>query len=722
MEPVKGLAVTLISRDIVTPYSGSMPAYLSGRYDFDDMHIDLRPLAQFAGARVIQAEVKEIDFDLRSISLPGRPDLPFDILSLNTGSQPNAALIPGAHDHAIAVKPIEQFLEQWETLRGQAISRIKRDRKSFHLAIVGGGPASVELAFAIRQRMREALSGVEKESAAFRLSLISADTAPLSGHNRRVQRFVQAELQRRGIELILEHKVTEFRTHGLNFAHGESLDADAMIYATGASLPAWPADSGLKLAPDGFIEVNSRLQSVSHDHVFVAGDAATLRDHERPKSGVYAVRHGEILAENLLRYATGKSLKRYRPQRQALALMSLGDGRAIASRGKLFLKGRLVWLLKDWIDSRFVDKFSDLPVMPTELDLAEGLVDRQEERRLREHAMRCAGCGGKVASGVLEEVLELLPYSSQGSSPQFEDATLIPLEDDRLLLQSVDYLRSFVNDPWLFARIATNHCLSDIYAMGVMPHSALAIVGLPRANKKYTRAQLLELMLGCREALDKDECKLLGGHSAESENLTLGLAVNGFSEPGEILRKTGLRGGDRLILTSALGTGTLLAADMRHRARHDWMQAALQQMLVSNRKAAQIFQRHRAHACTDITGFGLAGHLAEMLGEFTAVEIYLDSVPVLPGAVECLAEGIVSSLHHDNSLVRRLISEKPKKHRLVPVDLLFDPQTAGGLLASVSEAEAPNCLAALQAAGYPEARIIGAVLSHSNPAPTIELL
>ena len=509
--------------------------------------------------------------------------------------------------------------------------------------------------------------------------------------------------------------------------NGNTYSADKVVYATGASIPPWPGECGLALTEDGFIEVNSHLQSTSHEFVFAAGDVADIRGDPRPKSGVYAVRQGPPLAKNLVRYATGKSLTRYKPQQHALALLSMGNKSAIASRNNFFFQGRSVWSIKHNIDTSFIKKYSNLPEMNAQLDLAEGLVDKQTEQQLRSHALRCAGCGAKVASNVLQEVLQQLSIIDRGnvliSEATTEDASLIKLDDGRILVQSIDQIKAFVNDPWIFGRIATNHCLSDIYAMGCEPHSALAVVGIPFAAKDFSRAQLKELMLSCTEALNEHNCALVGGHSSESEDLHFGLCVNGFIDEEKLLTKGGMQGGDILILTKPLGTGTLLAADMRYKASHNWMHNALEQMLQSNKRAAACLIKHSATACTDITGFGLAGHLMEMLSAKNAeVQLSLGDIAPLNGALDTLQQNIFSSLHNDNKLIAansiynyEAFTHDPK------FELLFDPQTAGGLLASVPDENAEECLQELREYGYSDAKAIGRIAKLDGDLPSIVL-
>ncbi len=716
MKPMPGLAITMISRDIVTPYSGSLPGYLAGNYSFDEMHIDLRPLAQSAQINLIQSEATKIDLEARNIHLQDRPDIPFDILSLNIGSRPNADAIKGAEQFATAVKPIDNFISRWESWREKAMSSLTAGEE-YRIAIVGGGPASVEIAFATQHRIRKDLKSDPEAFARLNITIVSAEDQLLAFHNHKVREFALSELKQRNIDVRLQQPVTAFEENKVICADGTELAADAILYATGASLPAWPFDCGLAQSDDGFIEVSDTLQTTSHDFVFATGDAATVANEPRPKSGVYAVRQGKVLANNLRRFATSKSLQHYFPQRQALALMSMGDGKAIASRGELFFQGPSMGTLKHQIDSRFVRKFTDLPDMAAELNLEPGLVDKSTELQLKQHAMRCAGCGAKVAADVLSDVLKEIESPAKQdiiTTPGgIEDASRIQLDDGRILVQSVDYLKSFTYDPWLFARIATLHCLSDLHAMGVKAHSALVMIGIPQGSKRFSRHQLREIMLASKSVLDAEGCDLIGGHSAESEELQLGFCVNGFTDQQATLNKSGAQAGESIILTKALGTGTLLAADMRHKASHNTMVSAFASMLQSNSGAAEIFKEFQASACTDITGFGLAGHLLEIAkASNCSIELDLPAINELPGALEMLQDNIKSSLHQENKLSLKYIdssvtSENPK------LELLFDPQTSGGLVATVPNSEAKACVKALHNQGFEAAAIIGHI---SEPA------
>ena len=279
----------------------------------------------------------------------------------------------------------------------------------------------------------------------------------------------------------------------------------------------------------------------------------------------------------------------------------------------------------------------------------------------------------------------------------------------QLLVQSVDHFRAFLDDPFVFGQVAAAHALSDIHAMGARPWTALAIASVPYASGAKMRAELSAMLQGATQVLHADGCTLVGGHSAEAAESALGFAVTGLAEPGRVLRKAGLNAGDYLILTKPLGTGVVLAGHMRGLARTAWLQAAIASMCVSNASAARVFLAHRATACTDVTGFGLAGHLREMLAASgVGAALWVDAIPLLPGALELAGQGVESTLAPDNS--RAL----PGMDGGTRAALLIDPQTSGGLLAGVSPVRAEGCLAALLAAGL-QAAVIGVVEPAATP-------
>jgi selenide,water dikinase len=340
--------------------------------------------------------------------------------------------------------------------------------------------------------------------------------------------------------------------------------------------------------------------------------------------------------------------------------------------------------------------------------------------------MRCGGCGAKVGATVLSRALASIEPAARADvvvgldAP--DDAALVDVGGEQLSLQTVDYFRAIVDDPYTLGKIAANHSLGDVYAMGGEPQTALAIATVPYGLESKVEADLSAMMAGANEVLREAGCALVGGHTSEGAELALGFAVNGLVPATAALRKGGLEPGDGLILTKPLGTGTLLAADMRGKAKARWVMAAIAHMIASNAEAAQILRQHGVHAATDVTGFGLIGHLIEMVrASDVDVTLVIDRVPLLDGARETVAGGIFSSLQPQNVRLRRAIAglDVAAGHPLYP--LLFDPQTAGGLVASVPGSKAEACIAALHAAGYASAAVIGFVTERSTALEPITL-
>jgi len=529
-----------------------------------------------------------------------------------------------------------------------------------------------------------------------------------------VRGYITEILQQRAITVHYRHAVSEFDGRQLHGDFEPSLAADYVVWVTTASPAAWLRDSGLALDEAGFIQVNACLQSVSDERVFAAGDVASVTDYPRPKSGVFAVRQGIPLARNLLRQAQGRAPKPFVPQTQFLSLISTGDRNAIASRGRWALRGRWCWWLKDRIDRKFMRRFTELPPMAPEV---KGATDLEP--------MHCGGCGSKVGSQVLEQVLAQVNrrygLESGGGFAQADDAAVVEVPPGKQLLQSIDHFRSFIDDPYLFGRIAANHALGDMFAMGVEAHSALVVANVVYGSETKQSQDLFQLMSGVVETLQQHDTRLLGGHSGEATQMSCGLSVNGFAAPDELMLKQGIRAGDQLILSKPLGSGILFAAEMRGKARGAWIDAALEQMLVSSREAARCFRRFQASACTDITGFGLAGHLFEMArASDCLVELDLERLPLMRGAAELARQGIASSLQPQNTRIRHSIEDSADFSGHAHYPLLFDPQTAGGLLASVAAESAQDCLQQLRELGYSEAQIIGRALA-SEELATVKL-
>ncbi|NQU62162.1 MAG: selenide, water dikinase SelD [Rhodospirillales bacterium] len=725
MNPLPGVRITVIARDVDTPYSGMLPGYLADHYKFDEAHIDLRPLCQFAGARLYHDEAISIDLEAKQVVCKGRPAVPYDVLSINIGSTPSFNGISGAEEFTTPVKPINNFVDRWQIL----VKRVLDYPGPHRIAVVGAGAGGTELLLAAQYRLGNLLAERGRGKDGLEFHLFSKSETILPSFDEGVQRRFEKILTARGVHVHTGVEIEKVTSGAITDADGTAIDLDEILWVTAAGAPSWLRQSGLPLDEEGFIQVRDTLQSISHTDVFAAGDIAAVVNHPRPKAGVFAVRQGLPLTENLRRVLVGQPAKPFSPQRSFLALISTGDKQAVAAKWGLSAQGRWVWTWKNWIDQRFMRKFSELPEMAAEeaISLDPGLADQATLSDISSIAMRCGGCGAKVGANVLTRALaDLKPVANEDvlvglHAP--DDAAVVQIPDGKVMVHTVDYFRAFIDDAYVFGQIAANHALSDIFAMGAEAQSALAIATVPYGLEAKVETSIREMMAGALDVLNEAGATLIGGHTSEGPELALGFSVNGLADREAILRKGGMLAGDVLILTKPLGTGTLFAANMQQKAKGRWIEGALKSMVQSNRQAAQCLFNHGASACTDITGFGLLGHTVEMTkASGVDVEIDLDSLPVLDGAQETVRLGILSSLQPANVRLRRAIRNLngAREHERYP--LIFDPQTSGGLLGSLPAERAQSCLQALRDLGYAEATIVGRVTAETNHLEPVTLI
>jgi pyridine nucleotide-disulfide oxidoreductase family protein len=345
-----GWEVLLVTPHARQIYSGMLPGWIAGHYPLEACAIALDRLAARARVGFLQAAGIGLDLAGQQLLCSDGQRLPYDLISIDTGPMPALAGLPGSAEHALPIRPIEAFVAAWpawlERLRQAAGSAAAPLR----LLVLGAGAAGLEVAFAIRHRARvEGWAGLQ-------ISLVDPAEQPLRDAPPRARRRATELLAERGIEWRGRHRATQVTPGQLHLAQGEPLAFDLALLVTGAAAPDWPGRSGLATDAAGFIRVDAALRSVSHPQVFAAGDVAALAE-ARPKSGVYAVRAGPVLARHLRAACTGQPVGRWQPQRHALYLISTGERHALACWGRWAVDGAWVWRWKDHIDRRFMRRF-----------------------------------------------------------------------------------------------------------------------------------------------------------------------------------------------------------------------------------------------------------------------------------------------------------------------------------------------------------------------------
>lgn len=708
--------ITLVNRRSTALYSGMVPGLVAGLYRRSECAIDLRRLADLAGVSFVEAEITGLDLRERELLLQGRPPLRFDWLSLDVGAvvKTTSGVRFGERLQALAVKPLEPLL-QWCSSANHAPN----------VWVQGSGAAAVELALALKARG-------QKPKLCTKASGIALGS---SNANRLLQKVLEeagipvtssanGSPRQEAAQPATENKPSAVRLHEAGH--------DVLISCTGSRGPAWIGASGLPVDQRGRIRTANTLQVEGHPQLFASGDCGVVAADPRPPSGVWAVRAAHVLAANLERALRGEPLRPWHPQRRALQLIGdggvLGQPRAVALWGPIALgPSRWLWRWKDQIDQAFMRRFQALPSMSN----GEG-------------AMACRGCAAKLAAAPLESALaRLIPKEHEGTTKphQAEDAAVVSrTADGGLLLQSVDGFPALVSDPWLNGRLTTLHACSDLWASGAHITSAQVVVTLPAVGAGLQAALLHQTLAGVRSVLDPLGAQLVGGHTLEardamaagpgmpSAGLALALTVNGTAPAAGHWPKGPLRAGDALILTRPIGTGVLFAATMAGATQPDWLDGALAVMQQSQAELVELLHAHGCHACTDITGFGLLGHLGEMLqapheAEPAAAEtratglpvtLNADAIPALPGAIELLEAGYASTLAPSNARALALLDRDvelvgSRAGQASLQALLIDPQTCGPLLAAIPATQAPGAVQALRAAGYPEAAVVGSV-------------
>ena len=692
MKPLAGVRLTLINPGAAAPYTGMLPGHIAGHYAQGDIMIDLVRLARFAGARLILDRVSGIDRATRRIHLAGRPPLGYDLASVDIGIASDLPDIPGFGDHAVAAKPLGAYASRWQAFVEQALPAPR-------VVIIGAGVGGVELALASHHRLRKA-------GAAPRITLLEQADLPLASIGRGARAALLAHLHRAGITLLTASRPVRIAANSVELADGRNLPSDFTLSVAGARPHGWLCETGLNLTA-GFIAIGPTLQS-SDPAIFAVGDCADMAFAPRPKAGVFAVRQAPVLLHNLRASLLGAPLKTFAPQRDYLKLISTGGKGALADKFGLRLDAGWLWRWKDRIDRRFMAKFETFPAMalpPLPAPCLPGMAQALAAKPL------CGGCGAKLGAAYLGGALQALPLPARADvlSGRGDDAAILRHAEGVQLI-TTDHLRAFTEDAHLMAQITAIHALGDIWAMGAAPQAALAQITLPPLSAAKAGEMLAEIMQAASAIFRAAGADIVGGHSSLGSELTIGFTVTGLA--GRAITKAGAKPGDNLILTKPLGTGIIMAAEMAG-ARLPGLilgQAVAQafaSMLRPLAPAAALIGP-QAQAMTDVTGFGLAGHLLEMLdASGCSARLNLQAVPCLAGAILLAEAGHRSSLAGANRAACAPRISGPGIATLASpaAELLFDPQTAGGLLAAVSAAQTAALLAALRAAGQPAALI-----------------
>jgi len=679
MKPLPSVRVTIVSDSCYAPYSGMLPSLIARRIPFSDAHIDVPRLADWAGAVFIQGDVSRINPDKKEVELSSGRILRGDIISLNVGVHSPVFNAGRDAETLCSVKPVQQFM------RWLAVMEEEKKGQIFQLAIIGGGVAAIELALALDTRF---------EGKAQIICLERSDSF-LRELPQRARASVLNVLRMRGIQTRTHFEVKQITDRIITSTDGESLSCCKVISAAGASLPEWLVRSGLAISPRGFLDVENTLQSASHPDIFALGDIADIRGMERPKSGVFAVRQARPFVLNLRRKLRKKSLKSIYLQKRFLKIIGTDKEEALFVRGTLSFIGRWPRVLKDIIDGRFIRQFHRLPIMN------RGVFGSVFSRKGSEE-MYCNGCGGKVGR-------EQLCINLQAP---LSDSSRISVKGNQELVQSVDFFTPFTKDPYSNAQFAFHHAAADLLVEKVKPQNAHALLMLPRAVEDVEERLLEQFMSGSRLAAQQYGSLIVGGHSAVGDSELTGFEVSAIREkvPQALYD---VDASFDIIISRRVGLGTLLAGYARGFGSGCTLELMKKELLQSQLKLLPILQEKSVLFATDVTGFGLLGHLLNKIAKLPVhVTLLPDHIPLYPGVRTLCQIGIRSSLYQSN--LQSILSQHTTLEAVRRYPWLIDPQTTGPILFGIASDNTKATLHKMRKSGFPFARVIGQIEGSQN--------
>ena len=697
MKPIAGLRITLINKYYVSPYSGMLPGYIAETYTKDQTQIDLLNLCKFSNSRLIVDEVIGIDLSEKQVILKDRMPVKFDTLSLNTGGEPNLESIKGAKKYSIPIKPISKLVKVIDEIKRKIVRS-----NEISISVIGGGAGGIELVLALKEYLKTI-----KNIRQAKINLISRGKYLAQAKNKLSQNCILSFLKDNKINVILNDEVIEFGPYFIKTLKGNKINSKFNFLVTPISPPKWIANTGLKLNKLGFIKVNKFLQT-SEKNIFASGDICSLENFNLPKAGVYAVRQGPILYKNLRAKILNYNLISFKPQSYFLSLIGNGKNEAIFSWRGISFKSKFAWMLKRYIDEGFMKKYNHLQLMKMKsIQPHPKLITKKNKGDPALEKIRCLGCGAKAPWISLNKGINSLKDNLNSNSIKINnvsitsDASIIDVPSGNNLVQSVDLISAIVNDPYTLSRIAAIHAISDVLSASATPINAEAIFILPPGLQEIQSRLISELLNGATYELNSHNIKLNGGHTSEGEELQVGFCISGV-RPKSFKSKEP-KVGDKLILTKPLGTGVILAANMRKKINPEEYKNTIETMLNSNLNAANIIRKENITAITDITGFGLARHTLNLTKPFGA-NLSIKDLPIISGAIEHLSNNICSSLAFSNKKAINFTSKISKQDHII-----FDPQTSGGLLISVDRIKANQILEKLKKSNH-YASIIGEVI------------
>ena len=664
-KPLKGNRITLISNEIDTPYSGMIPGFIEGIYSWRESHIDLYKLCLKLSVRFIHSEVTKISAINKEVFLKGRPNLKFDVLSINSGIESNYTKIEGAQKNCVQVKPISKLANNF----------LKEIKNFNSIAFIGGGAGSVELALALKKRLND-----KKKS--LKITIVSGKNGILSSFPAKTKKISLNALKEANIKLLENKEVIQVKKDKLIMSDGTVLNIDKSILSTNAMAPKWIKNSDIQLNEESFIVVNNAFQT-NHNFIFAAGDIVDFNNENLKKAGVFAVRSGKPLAKSLRNYILNGTSYTYKFNKNYLALIGLANGLAIATKYNFSYSTKTNFYLKKFIDKRFIKKFNNLDNNKIFIikKIIRHIIEIFKTNKMYDYnninQMQCKGCAAKVPYNALKNTLSKKIISTS------EDATTITNHPN--LFQSVDMINAIISDPYVLGKIAANHAISDIISVNSKIISAMMILQLPHSKSIINARDLEQVTYGSNEIFDSFNCSISGGHTmiGKDQDPVIGFSITGEKKKSLNFKKLNknIKINDVLILTNKIGSGIIFAGINNDLIDSYFQIEVINQMQDGNIAFGNITEKLNILSMTDITGFGLANHLLNLIKRDngkTGLTVFPKKIPIFSGVEEAIKKKVKSSLFENNYLIAKEAIVYNRDEDFID-EILYDPQTVGGL-------------------------------------------
>ena len=650
---LNGLRITLISKNPYCTYSGMVPGYIEGQYNWSEINIDVVRLAFKNNIRLILNEVVKISGKDRVVYLKNNSIVEYDILSINIGIESNKNNIEGAEDFAYALKPISEI--------DNIISSITLSKQN-KVAIIGAGAAGVEVALALNERFQKL--GITKK-----IILIANSNTIMKSYPVAVAKKLEKAIFKKNITILFKSTVTKVLKSSIVINNIKKIKDCCSVLATNGVAPYLVKTSDLALSKNGFISVKKTLQTSNFKNIFASGDVVDIEDLSLVKAGIYAVRQANILKKNLKKIFYKKKLINFYPQKSYLSIIGTTDNSAILHKYCITVKGKIFWFIKKYIDKKFIEKYS--------YNYKKNKIQTFsiESKEPSEHKMQCEGCGSKIPFEVLKQVF------SKNINLGSLDANNV--ECNSSLVHTVDAITSIIDDLYLMGRIAAKHSLNDLFAGRAYPISTQMIISTPKSLNIIQKRDIYQISEGANSIFTEVSCSISGGHSYSSENEKSSI---GFSLIGKIKtnknKPLNSKKKHKIYMTGKIGTALVMAALKQSLIEGEYYKELVDEMTKSNIKIFKIIQKYNILDITDISGFGLALHLKNLLirnKKYKGANIFLNKILMLNGAKKAMQKNVISSLTYSNksSVINSLeIISNLKRY----YNILYDPQTAGGFL------------------------------------------